>query len=96
MHMDAIPRNSQGRIAPSIRRCSKTLATSYHFAAISVNRPGAILWDHFGTAFLVLGIEKAELRKEAPLRREFTMLSIGEQLVFETYKGMGSTVKIQC
>ena len=34
--------------------------------------------------------------KEAPLMREYTMLSIGEQLVLETYKGMGSTFKIQC
>ena len=52
--------------------------------------------DHFVTFFLVLGHRKGGASKEAPLMREYTMLSIGEQLVLETYKGMGSTFKIQC
>ena len=52
--------------------------------------------DHFVTFFLVLGHRKGGASKEAPLMREYTMLSIGEQHVLETYKGMGSTFKIQC
>ena len=53
--------------------------------------------DHFVTSFLVfLGHRKGGASKEAPLMREYTMLSIGEQHVLETYKGMGSTFKIQC
>ena len=47
-------------------------------------------------SFLFLGHRKGGASKEAPLMREYTMLSIGEQHVLETYKGMGSTFKIQC
>ena len=46
--------------------------------------------------FLFLGHRKGGASKETPLMREYTMLSIGEQLVLETYKCMGSTFKIQC
>ncbi len=46
--------------------------------------------------FLCYGHRKGGASKEAPLMREYTMLSIGEQHVLETYKGMGSTFKIQC
>ena len=52
--------------------------------------------DHFVTSFLVFWHRKGGTSKQTPLMREYTMLSIGEQLVLETYKGMGSTFKIQC
>ena len=52
--------------------------------------------EHFVTSFLVFWHRKGGTSKETPLMREYTMLSIGEQLVLETYKGMGSTFKIQC
>ena len=52
--------------------------------------------EHFVTSFLVFWQRKGGTSKETPLMREYTMLSIGEQLVLETYKGMGSTFKIQC
>lgn len=52
--------------------------------------------EHFVTFFLVFWHRKGGASKETPLMREYTMLSIGEQLVLETYKGMGSTFKIQC
>ena len=52
--------------------------------------------EHFVTFFLVFWHRKGGASKEAPLMREYTMLSVGEQLVLETYKGMGSTFKIQC
>ena len=46
--------------------------------------------------FLFFWHRKGGASKEAPLMREYTMLSVGEQLVLETYKGMESTFKIQC
>ena len=52
--------------------------------------------EHFVTFFLVFWHRKGGTSKETPRMREYTMLSIGEQLVLETYKGRGSTFKIQC
>ena len=39
--------------------------------------------------FLFLGHRKGGASKETQLMREYTMLSIGEQIVLETYKCMG-------
>ena len=77
------------------RKAAKNLGNVKIEATASDGAENAI--DHAVASFLVFwGHRKGGASKEAPLMREYTMLSIGEQLVLETYKGMGSTFKIQC